>query len=109
MKLVEGRTDSFMQVPDGRMFSPIIWTAIMRRILGVGQFKAIQERKDLIRILLVKNDEFNQRTIGQIGADVKDVMGEIYLLKQRLWRRYQRISPVRSEQRCRKLGLSGNL
>ena len=76
MKLIEGRTDSFMQVPDGRLFSPIIWTAIMRRIPGVGQFKANQERKDLIRILLVKDNEFNQRTIDQIEHDIKEVMGE---------------------------------
>ena len=76
MKLVEGRTDSFMQVPDGRVFPAMIWEPIMRRISGVGQFKAIQERKDLIRILLVKDDEFNQRTIDQIEADIKDVMGE---------------------------------
>ena len=75
MKLVEGRTDSFMQVPDGRIFPAMIWEPIMRRIPGVGQFKAIQERKNLIRILLVKNDEFTQRTIDQIAADIKDVMG----------------------------------
>lgn len=76
MKLIEGRSDSFMQVPDGKIFSPIIWTAIMRRIPGVGQFKAIQERKDLIRILLVKDEEFTQRTIDQIEHDIKEVMGE---------------------------------
>jgi len=76
MKLIEGRSDSFMQVPDGRIFSPIIWTAIMRRILGVGQFKAIQERKDLVKILVVRNNEFNQRTIDQIKHDVKEVMGK---------------------------------
>ena len=76
MKLIEGRTDSFMQVPDGRIFSPIIWTAIMRRIHGVGQFKAIQERKDLIRILLVKDEKFTQMTIDQIEHDIKEVMGE---------------------------------
>ena len=76
MKVVEGRTDSFMQVPDGRVFPAMIWEPIMRRIPGVGQFKAIQERKDLIRILLVKTDEFTQRTIDQIVADIRDVMGE---------------------------------
>ena len=53
MKLIEGRSDSFMQVPDGRIFSPIIWTLIIRKIPGVGQLKAIQEKIDLIRILVV--------------------------------------------------------
>lgn len=76
MKVVEGRTDSFMQVSDGRIFSPIIWTAVMRRIPGVGQFKAIQEKKDLIRILVVKDDEFSQMTIDQIEQGIKEVMGD---------------------------------
>ncbi len=76
MKLIEGRTDSFMQVPNGRIFSPIIWTAIMRGIPGVGQFKAIQERKDLIRILLVKNNHFSKMTIDKIDHDIKEVMGK---------------------------------
>lgn len=75
MKLIEGRNDSFMQVSDGRVFSPIIWTAIMRQIVGVGQFKAIQEKKDLIRILVVKDSNFSEKTIYQIQHDVKEVMG----------------------------------
>lgn len=76
MKIVEGRTDSFMQVPDGRIFSPIIWTALMRRFLDIEQFKAIQEKKDFIRIFLVKKNEFPKNTIDQIQHDIKEVMGE---------------------------------
>lgn len=75
MKLIEGRSDSFMQVPDGRIFSPIVWTLITRKIPGVGQLKAIQEKKNMIRILLVKSREFSQNTISQIEHDVKEVMG----------------------------------
>ncbi len=76
MKVVEGRSDSFMQTPDGRTFSPIIWTLIMRQIPGVGHFKAIQERKDLIRILVVRDQAFTEGTTRQIVHDVQEVMGE---------------------------------
>jgi phenylacetate-CoA ligase len=76
MKLIEGRSDSFMQTPDGRIFSPIIWTLIMRQIPGIGQFKAIQERRDLIRILVVKDQAFTEATAWQIVHDVQEVMGE---------------------------------
>lgn len=75
MKVIEGRSDSFMQVPDGRIFPPIIWTLIIRKIPGIGQLKAIQEKKDLIRILFVINSEFSQNTISQIEHDVKEIMG----------------------------------
>jgi phenylacetate-CoA ligase len=76
MKLIEGRSDSFMQVPDGRIFSPIIWTLIIRKIPGIGQLKAIQEKIDLIRVLVVKSPEFSQSTILQIEHDIKEVMGQ---------------------------------
>ncbi len=76
MKLIEGRSDSFMQVPDGRIFSSIIWTLIIRKIPGVGQLKAIQEKKDFIRILLVKSTGFSEITIPQIMHDVKEIMGQ---------------------------------
>lgn len=76
MRLIEGRSDSFIQTPDGRTFSPIIWTLIMRQISDVGQFKAIQERKDLVRILVVRDPAFTEATVGQIVHDVQEVMGE---------------------------------
>lgn len=76
MKLIEGRSDSFMQVPDGRIFSPIIWTLIIRKIPGIGQLKAIQEKIDLIRVLVVKSPEFSESTISQIEHDIKEVMGQ---------------------------------
>ncbi len=76
MTVIEGRSDSFMQAPDGRIFAAMIWEPIMRRIPGVGQFKAIQERKDLVRILVVRDQAFNEATVGQIVHDVQKVMGE---------------------------------
>lgn len=71
MKFVEGRSDLFMQNPDGSIFSPIIWTLIMGQIPGVGQFKAIQERKGLIRILVVRDQAFSEITTQQIVHDVR--------------------------------------
>lgn len=76
MKIVEGRTDSFMQVPDGRIFSPIIWPNIMKCFQDVDQFKAIQEKKDFIRILLVKKNDLSKYTIDKIKLKIKEVMGQ---------------------------------
>lgn len=76
MKVIEGRSNSFMQALDGRIIAPMIWGLTMKRIPGVGQFKAIQERKDLIRILVVKDQVFTEATAGQIVHDVQEIMGE---------------------------------
>ena len=48
----------------------------MRQIPGVGQFKAIQERKDLVRILVVRDEAFTEATTSQIVHDIQEVMGE---------------------------------
>ena len=76
MKIIEGRSDSFMQTPDGRIFAAMVWEPIMRRIPGFYLFKAIQEKEDLIRILVVKDQAFTESTAQQIVYDVHEVMGE---------------------------------
>ncbi|QYZ79859.1 phenylacetate--CoA ligase family protein [Methanofollis formosanus] len=76
MKIIEGRSDSFMQTPDGRIFAAMIWEPLMRRIPGITMFKAIQEREDLIRILVVGDEVYSAATARQIVHDVQEVMGE---------------------------------
>jgi len=76
MKLVEGRTDAFVQVPDGRVFSPIIWTILLRPFLEISQFKVIQEKKNLIKVQIVKGKGFMEKTIDRVKRDIKNVLGE---------------------------------
>lgn len=76
MKLIEGRSDAFMKAPNGRIFSPIIWTVLMREIPGIGQFKVIQERTNLIRVFFVKDPDFSEATIPQIQQGIKAAMGD---------------------------------
>jgi phenylacetate-CoA ligase len=76
MKLIEGRSDAFMTVPSGRIFPPIIWTVIMRKIPGIGEFQSIQEHIDFIRVNIVPNKDFSERTNDQIIRDIKEVIGK---------------------------------
>ena len=76
MKVVEGRKDAFVQVPGGRIFSPIIWTILLRPFSDIAQFKVIQERKDLIKLQIVKGKGFSQETIDRVKKDIKNVLGE---------------------------------
>jgi len=76
MKVIEGRSNSFLQALDGRAIPPMIWGLSMKRIPGVGQFKAIQEKKDLIKILIVKDQAFTKATAEQIVHDVQEIMGQ---------------------------------
>ena len=76
MKIVEGRSDAFMRFPNGKIFSPIIWTVMMRKIPGIGEFQTIQERIDFIRIFIVPTKDFSYKTNNQIIQDIKNVLGE---------------------------------
>ena len=76
MKVLEGRKDAFIQVPNGKIFSPLIWTLLMRYYSDISQFKVIQEKIDLIRIQIVEGKVFSQETIYRVKKDVKNVLGE---------------------------------
>ena len=52
MKLIEGRKDAFMQLSDGRILSPIVWTILLRPF-QLQQFKVIQESRNNITIQIV--------------------------------------------------------
>lgn len=76
MKVLEGRKDAFIQVPNGEIFSPLIWTLLMRYYSDISQFKVIQEKIDLIRMQIVEGKGFSQETIDRVKIDVKNVLGE---------------------------------
>jgi phenylacetate-CoA ligase len=76
MKVLEGRKDAFIQVPNGEIFSPLIWTLFMRFYSDISQFKVIQEKIDLIRMQIVEGKGFSQETIDRVKRDVKNVLGE---------------------------------
>jgi len=76
LEKVEGRTGDLMYGPNGRVFSPMIWYNLMRRIPGIEQYKIIQEKRDLIRVLLVKDTKFSEETLVKTEHDIKEDMGE---------------------------------
>jgi len=76
MESVEGRTDAFVQLPNGRIFSPIIWTISLRPFSDIAQFRVIQETIDKLRIQVVSGRGFTQDTINHIIRDVRHVLGD---------------------------------
>ena len=58
------------------LFRSIVWTVLIREIPGIGQFKVIQERTNLIRVFFVKDPDFSEATIPQIQQGIKAAMGD---------------------------------
>lgn len=76
MKLIEGRKDAFIQLSNGKIFSPIVWTIILRPH-QLKQFKVIQESINKIKIQIVpgKNNSINELT-ETIKISVHTALGE---------------------------------
>jgi len=62
---IVGRSDDFIKLPSGAMVSPR-HINIIEDIPGVGAYRTIQEKIDLIRVLLVKDESFSAHTVKEI-------------------------------------------
>ena len=67
MKVVEGRKDSLIVLPDGRMLSPRTFTIAMRMFKlykHIAQFRIIQKKQDLFEIhIQKKNGDIDEETM----------------------------------------------
>lgn len=77
IKHIEGRTDDFVTTPDGRVFSPIVWTILMRAIPGIANFRIIQESKNSLTVQLVKDADFSSKTPSHIENAIKEALGDV--------------------------------
>jgi phenylacetate-CoA ligase len=68
MKVIEGRKDSLICLPDGRMLSPRIFTVTMNMselASHIDQFRIVQKRMDLFRIEIKKKaDSINEGSMA---------------------------------------------
>jgi phenylacetate-CoA ligase len=56
MKVVEGRKDSLLHLPDGRVLSPMAFRIAISRFFGdIMQYRVIQKKLDLFQIYIRKN------------------------------------------------------
>jgi len=76
MEWVEGRADAFIQVPGGQIFSPIIWTILLRRFPEIARFRVNQEKIEEIKIQVEPRGDFTRSTIERITENVRNTLGK---------------------------------
>ena len=76
MKIIEGRIDDFMVLPDGKMISPQLLTYVMKKIPGIAKYQIIQEERDRIVVLIIQSQEFTQDTIISIRRNLEKLLGK---------------------------------
>lgn len=79
IKRIEGRTDDFITLPDGKKVSPRCIN-LLDEIKGIKDYRTIQKEKNLFLVQIVKNKQFSKKTLllakkqikkGCLGMDVK--------------------------------------
>lgn len=76
MRNIQGRSTDFIVTPDGRRQHALSVIYVVRDIVGVEQFKILQEAVDDVRVLLVINENFPADGDARIVAGFHKRMGE---------------------------------
>ncbi len=84
MKIIEGRVVDFIILPDGKMVSPYLLTCDMEKIPGIARYQIVQEKKDLIVVVIIKSQEFDQHTVISIRRNLKKVLGKDVQIELRI-------------------------
>ena len=76
IEAIDGRDCDILVTPDGRLVIVHIFTIFFEWFESVDQFQAIQEEKDLFRILLVVNKNFTDADMKKIDTYWSDYFGD---------------------------------
>jgi len=79
MESVDGRSNSLIQIPSGRIFPAMTFWSIMGTFSErdkISQFRVIGEKIDRIRLQVVPGNNFTQDTVNNIIKDIKLVIGD---------------------------------
>lgn len=88
MSVVEGRADDMVRTPGGRTVSPNSITNAMEAVVGVRQFRVVQERENRLAVLLVPGEGFSDATID----DARHILAE--LLREKVDIDVRRVSEI---------------
>ena len=73
---LEGRFDDILSLPDGRPFPPTGLTTIMRRLKGIKQYKAVQEKTNKLVVYLLLKEDHPSDILQQVERDIREVFSE---------------------------------
>ncbi|TET77421.1 MAG: phenylacetate--CoA ligase family protein [Candidatus Cloacimonadota bacterium] len=76
MEKLEGRSEDFIKLSNGKMIAPTTFFIIMRGLKGIKQYRIVQEEIDKLIIYLVKGNDFEPSIPEQIRERVKKCLQE---------------------------------
>jgi phenylacetate-CoA ligase len=79
MDVMEGRKDDFLVLPSGQLVGPRAVKPLVMTFPEVDKLQIIQEKKDLIKVLIVEKKEFNRK--DQLKEKLQNVLKEDVTVK----------------------------
>jgi phenylacetate-CoA ligase len=76
MKVIEGRLDDFIVLPSGRIIPPAIIVPLFLATTEIGQFKIIQNKRDLLEVYVVPKKEYTVEVEQDLVRRVETALGE---------------------------------
>lgn len=74
IKLIQGRSNDFITLPSGKVISPLLLGVCLEKIEGIGQYKLVQESKDILNIQIVRGQNFNEATISELEKALRETL-----------------------------------
>jgi phenylacetate-coenzyme A ligase PaaK-like adenylate-forming protein len=75
MKVIEGRSDDFISLPDGRALSPRVLTSRVKQVSGIKQYRIAQKETGALIVQIVRGGAFSRKTAGQVRAALTETTG----------------------------------
>jgi phenylacetate-CoA ligase len=76
MKVVEGRRDSFLVMPEGRLLSPrVVTNAMSKFFYEIAQYRFIQKKIDFFEVLIQARDNLDENFLDKLADYLKHSLG----------------------------------
>lgn len=75
LERVEGRAIDFISLPDGRIVSPAVIIAMLRRVVGFAQHRVIQKARDLFIVQLVAGHRYDPQASVMLKVQLERELG----------------------------------
>jgi phenylacetate-CoA ligase len=93
LREIQGRTTDFVVASDGTVMHGLALIYVLRDLPGIESFKIVQERRDFVRVLLVRGRQFEEAHVDRICQGFRRRLGEDVAIDIEM---VERISPEAS-------------
>jgi len=76
MKMLTGRVNDSIILPDGKKISPFFLTCEIEKLSGITEYQVLQESIDSIKINIVKCEKFSEQALFGFKRNIKRLLGE---------------------------------